>query len=476
MEEGSPRTPLSALQAASTSAAAAATAAAACTAKEHTAAAKHHREKSAAYAISSRQARTAGKQDVVVEMQAKITKHDASAEQHLVAAAALEKHDAAKLVAEHKAAAAYHREQAALHRASAAAAALLGDTPGPQLFVAKHNHAAEHHDERVVQHEAAEHTAPDAAPELNTEFLISLQMLCRYITAADAPLLGRVMRSIQRLRKLSTPVGLSQLHSLCSPSPSASEPHRDVSSEIRALPQPLEAKINPISKELSSLARKRPNEAAVLVQWVSAAFLIQENQHSLAFHVSESLLALLHQLNLRALDPVQARGFFFLSLAAERLGSLPSIRQRLMLTYAPALAPQHLNAMTLLFRYRTCVLLHDITGQATLLNLLLRNYLKNNLYEQADALLSKATFPETEVSNNQHARYLYYCGRVKAVQLNYTESYRLLLAAQRKAPQQRARGFRIAVLKLATVVQLLMGDIPDKSSLTSPDTAVAVAA
>ena len=201
MEEGSPRTPLSALQAASTSAAAAATAAAACTAKEHTAAAKHHREKSAAYAISSRQARTAGKQDVVVEMQAKITKHDASAEQHLVAAAALEKHDAAKLVAEHKAAAAYHREQAALHRASAAAAALLGDTPGPQLFVAKHNHAAEHHDERVAQHEAAEHTAPDAAPELNTEFLISLQMLCRYITAADAPLLGRVMRSIQRLRK-----------------------------------------------------------------------------------------------------------------------------------------------------------------------------------------------------------------------------------------------------------------------------------
>ena len=77
------------------------------------------------------------------------------------------------------------------------------------------------------------------------------------------------------------------------------------------------------------------------------------------------------------------------------------------------------------------MLLHDVTGQATLLNLLLRNYLKNNLYEQADALLSKATFPETEVSNNQHARYLYYCGRVKAVQLNYTESYRLLLAAQR---------------------------------------------
>ena len=74
----------------------------------------------------------------------------------------------------------------------------------------------------------------------------------------------------------------------------------------------------------------------MLVQWLAAAFLIQDNQNSLAFHVSENLLAQLHHLNLRTLDPVQARAFFFLSLSAERLGSLPSIRERLMLTYAPA--------------------------------------------------------------------------------------------------------------------------------------------
>jgi hypothetical protein len=417
MEESSPTAAASALKAASDAAAAAATAAAACTSKEHAAAAKYHREKSAAHTISARQAKSAGHQDEVVKLQAKIASHDASAEQHLVAAAALEKHDAAKLVAEHKAAAAYHKERAAHHRSAAAASAVLGEGPGPQLFVAKHQHAAQHHDERAAFHEAAEHSAPDAAPELNTEFLMSLQMLCRYISAADAPLLGRVMRAILRLRKLCTPVGLSQLFTLCSP-PAASGSSRDVAGEILTLPQPTEVKINAISKELSSIARKRSNEAAVLVQWLTAAFLIQENQNNLAFYVSESLLALLQQLNLRSLDAVQARAFFFLSLSAERLGSLPSIRDRLMLTY------------------RTCVLSHDISGQATLLNLLLRNYLKNNLYDQADALLSKATFPESDVSNNQHARYLYYSGRVRAVQLNYTESYRLLLAAQRKAPQQ----------------------------------------
>jgi hypothetical protein len=209
--------------------------------------------------VFSRQAKSAGRQDVVAELQAKIASHDASAEQHLVSAAALEKHDAAKLVAEHKAAAAYHKDQAVHHRSAAAASALLGDTPGPHMFVSKHTRAAEHHDERAAFHEAAEHSAPDAAPELNTEFLLSLQLLCRYVSACDAPLLGRVMRSILRLRKLCSPIGLSQLYSICSDSPSFS----DVAAQIAALPQPADIKINAISKELSSAARKRPNEAAV---------------------------------------------------------------------------------------------------------------------------------------------------------------------------------------------------------------------
>jgi 26S proteasome regulatory subunit N3 len=40
-------------------------------------------------------------------------------------------------------------------------------------------------------------------------------------------------------------------------------------------------------------------------------------------------------------------------------------------------------------------------AQATLLNLLLRNYLEFNLYEQADTLIRKTTFPEGDASNNQ---------------------------------------------------------------------------
>ena len=61
-------------------------------------------------------------------------------------------------------------------------------------------------------------------------------------------------------------------------------------------------------------------------------------------------------------------------------------------------------------RLQTAVLRSDYHGQASLLNLLLRNYLHYNLIEQADKLVSKSTFPES-ASNNDWARFLYYLGK-----------------------------------------------------------------
>lgn len=63
-------------------------------------------------------------------------------------------------------------------------------------------------------------------------------------------------------------------------------------------------------------------------------------------------------------------------------------------------------------RLRTATLRHDADGQATLLNLLLRNYLQYNLYDQAEKLVSKSVFPEL-ANNNEWARYLYYTGQHK---------------------------------------------------------------
>lgn len=72
------------------------------------------------------------------------------------------------------------------------------------------------------------------------------------------------------------------------------------------------------------------------------------------------------------------------------------------------LAPSHRS--TLLAAQRTAALRHDDDLQATLLPLLLRNYLEHGLYEQADRLVSKTQFPEGTAQNNQLARWYYYLG------------------------------------------------------------------
>ncbi|RLN60405.1 hypothetical protein BBJ28_00011187, partial [Nothophytophthora sp. Chile5] len=164
-----------------------------------------------------------------------------------------------------------------------------------------------------------------------------------------------------------------------------------------------------------------------------------------ALDTVDKVLVRCQQFNRRTLDPFQAKVFSYYSSIHEQFGhDLSAIRN------------------TLLAAHRTSCLRYDEIGQATLVNLLLRNYLQENLYEQGYKFVSKTTFPET-VSNNQFVRYLYYVGKIQAVQLEYTESYTKLMQSIRKAPANTAFGFRRTVYKLAIIVQLLMGEVPERN-------------
>ena len=117
---------------------------------------------------------------------------------------------------------------------------------------------------------------------------------------------------------------------------------------------------------------------------------------------------------------------------------------------------------------RTASLRHDDETQASLINRLLRSYLHYSLYDQADKLISKTNFPAS-APNSQYARYHYFLGRIKAVQLDYTAAHTNLQQAIRRAPAPKlAPGFYQAVHKLFVVVELLMGDIPDRSLFRHP--------
>lgn len=175
----------------------------------------------------------------------------------------------------------------------------------------------------------------------------------------------------------------------------------------------------------------------VLVQLLDNSAIEQAGQ------CSETLMKKIVGQNRRTLDLIAAKCYFYHSLVAERNGNLESIRN-------------FLHA-----RLRTATLRNNFEGQAAIINCLLRNYLHYSLYDQADKLVKKSVFPET-ASNNEWARFLYYLGRIKGAKLEYSVAHKHLVQALRKAPQNAAIGFRQTVQKLIIVVELLLGNIPER--------------
>ena len=166
--------------------------------------------------------------------------------------------------------------------------------------------------------------------------------------------------------------------------------------------------------------------------------------------MSMRLIEKIKNINQRTLDPINARAYYLHSLASEMTGQLKSRRAE----YFAA--------------YRSACLRLDNASQATLLNILLRSYLIDNEYELASNLVAKTTFPES-APNSQLARFLYYNGRIKAVQLEYTEAENRLVQAMSKSPQTSAKGFRIQVIKLKSIVELLTGEMPERTVFSQTD-------
>eukprot|EP00178_Gracilaria_changii_P021119 TRINITY_DN627_c0_g1_i2.p2 TRINITY_DN627_c0_g1~~TRINITY_DN627_c0_g1_i2.p2 ORF type:complete len:462 (+),score=73.65 TRINITY_DN627_c0_g1_i2:411-1796(+) len=200
------------------------------------------------------------------------------------------------------------------------------------------------------------------------------------------------------------------------------------------------------SSQFEMLATPSPSsvpEVSAYLHLLAVLILIDNRSLSDAVITSAKLVDSLTEFNRRTMDEINSRAYFYYARAVELTGPIAPIRSQLLAAY------------------RTATLHHDAPSQAVLLNLLLRNYITFHLYDQADKLLSRATFPETR-SNNQLARYLYYTGRVKAVQLDYSEALWNLQQALRKANQTSGLGFRISAQKFVIIVQLLTGEVPSR--------------
>lgn len=204
---------------------------------------------------------------------------------------------------------------------------------------------------------------------------------------------------------------------------------------------PTSSPTTPNLDALSTLSLSSTPEVAAYLHLLVVLTVLDAKQLQEAVSLSTALVQSLSEYNRRTMDELNARAYFYFARSVELSGGFSSIRS------------------ALLSAYRTATLHHDAPTQAVLLNLLLRNYISYNLYDQADKLLSRTKFPETR-SNNQLARYLYYTGRIKAIQLDYTDALWNLQQALRKAPQNSAIGFRLSVQKFMIIVQLLTGEVP----------------
>ncbi|KAI8963474.1 proteasome regulatory subunit C-terminal-domain-containing protein [Daldinia sp. FL1419] len=295
-------------------------------------------------------------------------------------------------------------------------------------------------------------------------------LLDRAVALFDARFSLRALRSISSLRKRLTPDILAQViaETFSASSTSANVAKqlliaigKDIplggqgSSDMEIDSEPKAPAKNGNKKENKDVIPEIDIFLSILVQ----VYLFDSKQFQRGAEFSKYLSERIHSLNRRTLDSLSAKVYFYYSLFCEQLAPLPPSPQSPIVAIRPIL----LTAL------RTAVLRKDIDIQASVIVLLLRSYLLTSHISQADLLVSHTQFPENAV-NNQVARFLYYLGRIRAIQLRYTEAHEHLTAATRKAPASScALGFAQTATKLLLVVELLMGDIPERATFRVPN-------
>ncbi|XP_022788530.1 26S proteasome non-ATPase regulatory subunit 3-like [Stylophora pistillata] len=307
--------------------------------------------------------------------------------------------------------------------------------------------------EEPKQNDSAESEEPKAEVSKEEKERLVLEDLkdqVKYIeksvSSKEPRFVTRVLRAIPATRKKLTHAILRKL--ICGFFPNSSVARDGL---LAFLDEPMESELGVAFRPRSArlIAAAALPEVEFYFHLLVLIHLIDTECFKEAVKCSELLMQRSLGHNRRTLDPLLAKCYFYHSRAYELVDRLQEIRS------------------FLLARLRTATLRHDDEGQAILLNLLLRNYLQLNLYDQAEKLVSKSSFPET-ASTNEWARFLYYTGIIKAIQLDYSEAHKNLLQAIRKAPQQAAIGFKQTAHKFAIVVQLLLGEIPDRATFREP--------
>ncbi|KAJ2315132.1 26S proteasome non-ATPase regulatory subunit [Coemansia sp. RSA 2704] len=269
----------------------------------------------------------------------------------------------------------------------------------------------------------------------------SIKFLQRGIAAAETHYIYRALRTAFSLRKRLQPDIIAEVIAAYNASANSQSVAACLKSALAQLQQ------NPAEHPAAGVCEP---EVCLFLGLLAMLCLLDNKQLERGAELADVLVGVVSSAQRRTVDPIASRVFFYYSRFFEIADRLSDARPALL---------SALQAATLAGMKET---------KAMLLTLLLRNYLHYKLYDQAERLTAKSSFP-ADAPNNLLARYLYYMGHIEAVQLNYSQAQTHLLEATRKAPSNAATaGFQQTVHKIYVIVELLMGNIPDRSLFRVP--------
>ena len=191
---------------------------------------------------------------------------------------------------------------------------------------------------------------------------------------------------------------------------------------------------------------QQSNEIYGFIFLIILTKLIDYNKYQDALKGVKHLISFFKKNESLTINTLKAKTYFYLSLITEKLNQQDDIINELQQAY------------------RTACIEMDQISQVTLINCIIRYYLNNKNIEMARSFISKTKYTEN-ISTYEDARYLFYIGKIEAIQMNYSDSYAHLSSSFRKAPEKTGQGFKNLVNKYLILVQLLMGEIPDIKSL-----------
>ncbi|EGD81381.1 proteasome 26S non-ATPase subunit 3 [Salpingoeca rosetta] len=289
-----------------------------------------------------------------------------------------------------------------------------------------------------------EQKAENAMKLLAKDIVDAALLVWKAVSERDVRFAARALRRVTSLRARLSPQAIASATQQLV----AEGEERSTIISLLGQPESMDEGEDDTKQSQSVVQGEGVHEVAMYLRLLVALYFLRETDLDKSKDILEALVADIDKSDHREASPLFATVFYFYTRIYELRGQAWDIKT------------------TLHAALRVHTLRQNVPTQAVLINALLRLYLNADLVDQAELLVSKVTFPET-APNNETARFLYYLGRIKAVQLEYTEADHCLLQAARKAPAG-AIGFKQHVHKLHVIVKMLLGEIPERDLFREP--------